>query len=181
MKKGSLWMFMADMSYSHIHLVIPTLAWMASRAGAEFECYLESERDGRLFARTGSTILGGSHHQQFNYLNAVFDVRYILFGETTVFRSSIDAFGAPIMAETDSLLDLYQTLLAIDGIGRVEAILFAPESHICMHDREFEIGPYLFPEIYYRQALAMSCLLRLVCAVGCMAIERFRIGDEGEF
>ncbi len=33
----------------------------------------------------------------------------------------------------------------------------------------------------YGQALAMSCLLMLVCAVGFIAIERFRLGDEGEF
>lgn len=33
----------------------------------------------------------------------------------------------------------------------------------------------------YGQALAMSVLLMLVCAVGFLAIERFRAGDEGEF
>jgi thiamine transport system permease protein len=33
----------------------------------------------------------------------------------------------------------------------------------------------------YGQALAMSCLLMLVCAIGFVAIERFRLGDEGEF
>jgi thiamine transport system permease protein len=33
----------------------------------------------------------------------------------------------------------------------------------------------------YGQALAMSSLLMLVCAVGFLAIERFRIGDVGEF
>jgi thiamine transport system permease protein len=33
----------------------------------------------------------------------------------------------------------------------------------------------------YGQAMAMSCLLMLVCAAGLVVIERFRIGDEGEF
>jgi thiamine transport system permease protein len=33
----------------------------------------------------------------------------------------------------------------------------------------------------YGQAMAMSCLLMLVCAAGFVVIERFRIGDEGEF
>ena len=33
----------------------------------------------------------------------------------------------------------------------------------------------------YGQALAMSSLLMLVCAVGMMAIERFRVGELGEF
>ena len=31
------------------------------------------------------------------------------------------------------------------------------------------------------QALAMSTILMLVCAIGFVAIERFRVGDEGEF
>lgn len=33
----------------------------------------------------------------------------------------------------------------------------------------------------YGQAVAMSCLLMLVCAVGFVSIERLRLGDEGEF
>jgi thiamine transport system permease protein len=33
----------------------------------------------------------------------------------------------------------------------------------------------------FGQALAMSTLLMLVCAAGFMLIERFRVGDEGEF
>jgi thiamine transport system permease protein len=33
----------------------------------------------------------------------------------------------------------------------------------------------------YGQALAMSSLLMLVCAIGFLAIERFRVGDVGEF
>jgi thiamine transport system permease protein len=33
----------------------------------------------------------------------------------------------------------------------------------------------------FGQALAMSTILMLVCAIGFLLIERFRIGDEGEF
>jgi thiamine transport system permease protein len=33
----------------------------------------------------------------------------------------------------------------------------------------------------YGQALAMSTLLMLVCAIGMIAIERFRVGEVGEF
>lgn len=33
----------------------------------------------------------------------------------------------------------------------------------------------------FGQALAMSTILMLVCALGFLAIERFRVGDEGEF
>jgi thiamine transport system permease protein len=33
----------------------------------------------------------------------------------------------------------------------------------------------------YGQAVAMSVLLMLVCAVAFVVIERFRVGDQGEF
>jgi len=33
----------------------------------------------------------------------------------------------------------------------------------------------------YGQALAMATLLMAVCAVGFLAIERFRVGEIGEF
>jgi thiamine transport system permease protein len=33
----------------------------------------------------------------------------------------------------------------------------------------------------YGQALALSTILMLVCAVGLLAIERVRVGDVGEF
>jgi thiamine transport system permease protein len=33
----------------------------------------------------------------------------------------------------------------------------------------------------YGQALAMSTILMVVCAVGMLAIERFRVGEIGEF
>jgi thiamine transport system permease protein len=36
-------------------------------------------------------------------------------------------------------------------------------------------------DLNYGQALAMSSLLMLVCAVGFVLIERFRLGGEGEF
>jgi thiamine transport system permease protein len=35
--------------------------------------------------------------------------------------------------------------------------------------------------VNYGQALAMSSLLMMVCAVGFLAVERFRVGDLGEF
>jgi thiamine transport system permease protein len=35
--------------------------------------------------------------------------------------------------------------------------------------------------VNYGQALAMSTLLMLVCTAGCLLIERFRLGDVGEF
>ena len=153
MSKKTLWLFMSDLTHEDIHLAIPSVAWMAKEAGAQFECYLESERNGQLFARTGSTILGGHHHQQFNYLNAVFTVKYIFYGEPLVFRSSVNVFDAEVIVETDCLIDLYSKLLAYSG-QKPQNILFSSESIQMINTKELEIGPYIYPEIFFRKALA---------------------------
>lgn len=155
MKQDRLWLLISHLERPDVHLAIPTVAWIARKAGVEFECYLESERSGRLFARTGSTVLGGRHHQQFNYLNAAFDVEVILLGPTSVFRSSIDAFGTPLLTETDSLIDLYEILLAEAGLDDADhRLLFGPVDPVEGKAGPIEIGPYLFPDIFYREALA---------------------------
>lgn len=153
MGKRALWLLIADMARPDVPLAVPTLAWMAREAGVDFEAYLEAGRDGRLFARTGSTVLGGAHHQAFNYLNAVFDVEYILLGETALFDSSIAAFGAPVLARTGSLAELYRTLLARPGVARPAAAVFGPGGPVAAGEWRLEIGPYLFPDIFYRRAL----------------------------
>ena len=80
--RKTLWLFVAHRSNPEVPAVAPTLSWIAENAGVEFEMYLEDERDGRLFAKSGSTVLGGRHFQQFNYLHAIFEVKYILLGKT---------------------------------------------------------------------------------------------------
>jgi len=168
MGKRVLWMLISSMSNSDIHLVIPTIAWMAKEAKVEFECYLEASRNGKLFAASGSTILGGYHFEQFNYLNSVFEVKYILFGETSVFRSTLNILSSEILIETSSLQELYETLLKQSGIGKPGGILIAPplgEMSIAsvtgtrVQLEYLEIGPYLYTEIYFRRALAFPVSL----------------------
>lgn len=151
--KTSLWLLITEANRSDVPAVVPTVAWMAKAAGATFETYLEDERDGRLFARSGSTILGGHHHQQFNYLNAAFDVKCLLLGNTHVFDSSIHAFNAEILAETDGLLDLYAKLLATPGVTGPGRVVFVPDS--TFGEKALDIAPYLFPEIYFSRTLAV--------------------------
>lgn len=156
--KQKLWMLIADATHPCLHLAAPTIAWMAEDAGALFECYLEAERDGTLFARTGSTVIGGHHHQQFNYLNAVFDVRYIIMGQANVFRSSIEAFGAKIIAESDSPLEIYRALLTRKYIRRPERAVFAARGLIKTEKGELELAPYLYPEIFFTRAVALPAV-----------------------
>lgn len=85
MKKPILWLLTAQLNHPELAYAAPTLAWMAGDCGALFETYFESERTGQLFAENGSTILGGHHHQQFNYLCARFEVhilRLFLYRQT---------------------------------------------------------------------------------------------------
>lgn len=156
LKKQKLWMLIADMSHPCLHLAAPTVAWMAEDAGALFECYLECGRDGTLFARTGSTLIGGHHHQQFNYLNAVFDVQYIILGQASVFRSSIEAFGSDIIAHSDALLEIYRSLLAYENVKCPRRAVFAACGLIKTEKGELELAPYLYPEIFFTRALALS-------------------------
>jgi len=156
--KPTLWLLISDMARSDIPLIVPTLAWMAQTRGAAFECYLEAPRDGRLFARTGSTVLGGAHHQQFNYLHAAFDVRAILLSETQVFTSSLAVFNTPILAESHSPVELYRALIQQFNITP-QSVIFAPDGKVKAGERELAIAPYLYPDIYFGRALALPASL----------------------
>ena len=154
MTRKLLWLLIARLDRADVALALPTVAWMAEAAGALFECYLESPRDGRLFARTGSTILGGDHHQQFNYLAAAFDVRYILLGETAVFDSSIAAFERPVISRADDLVDLYRELLKACP-AKPRAAVFAPTAPLETPAGPLDLRPYLFPDIFFARAIAL--------------------------
>ncbi len=156
--KPLMWMLLSDTSRADLHLVIPSLAWMAEDVGAVFECYLESPRSGELFAQTGSTILGGYHHHAFNYLNAAFNVQYILLGSPSVFASTIKAFGAAVLAQAETPCDLYAALLKQPGVNQPKAVIAAPTEPVAVpgqREERINVGAYLSPEILFRRALAI--------------------------
>lgn len=153
-----LWLLIADAGHPDASLALPAVAWMARDAGVAFEGYLEAPRDGLLFAGSGSTVLGGAHHQQFNYLNAAFDVSYVLLGDTALFDSSIRAFGRPVLVQAQTLPELYAALLDHPGVGRAGGALFAPARPVQVGGRDLDLAPYLYPEVYFRRALAFSAV-----------------------
>ena len=152
--KEKLWLMISSLEREDIHLAVATIAWIADKAGVKFENYLEAQRDGKLFARTGSTVLGGFHHQQFNYLNSVFDVEYLILGEAPLFRSSIQVFNNVVIVETGSLTELYNAALEKAKVKQIEGVLFGPTGKSKINDKELEIGPYLYADIYNKQTLA---------------------------
>jgi hypothetical protein len=98
-------------------------------------------------------VLGGHHHQQFNYLHARFDVAYLLLGETALFDSSIAAFEAPILARAKTLVELYRAVLPPIPSAPV-SVLIAPAEPVAAKPDPLELAPYFFPEILNRRALA---------------------------
>ncbi len=153
--KKKLWLLTAPADRADVCYAMATAAWMAGSAGALFECYLECERSGRLFAATGSTVLGGDHLRQFNYLHSVFDVSHMLLGGAAVFRSSIDAFGAEVLAEEEDTARLYAALLAQPGVAAPAGILVGPASP-GGPDGKTDLRPYLYPEIFFPRMLGFA-------------------------
>ncbi len=152
--KKPLWLLLCDMAQPDVSLVLPSLAWLVQECGALFESYLEAQRDGRLFARTGSTVLGGAHFGAFNYLCATFEVQPLVLGQTELFDSSLAQFGLPVFARAASPAALYRAILVKTEV-QPQSIVVAPEK-VRVGERELEIGPYLFPDIFWNRALALS-------------------------
>jgi hypothetical protein len=145
--KRKLWLLLCEADREDAPWAMATLAWMAEETGALFECYLESRRSAKLFAASGSAVLGGDHFQQLNYLNCVFDVSYVLLGKTSVFSSTITTFGAEILAEADRLPELYSQLIERAALPAPENALLGPESGTP------DLAAYLYPEIFFAKAL----------------------------
>jgi len=151
MNKRKLWLLIADKNHPHIHLVLPTICWMAEENGADFECYLECNRDGEMFASNGSMILSGNHFQQFNYLNIRFDVNYIILGDTAVFSSSIKMFEGKVLAEENTVIELYNSLIKQSYKKIKKNVLFVGNCKKI----DIDLGPYIYPEIYFNKYIAL--------------------------
>jgi thiamine transport system permease protein len=104
--------------------------------------------------REAASILGAEPHQVLLQVDWPLIRRALLVGAVFAFTISMGEFGATIF------------------IARPQT----PTMPVAIYRFLGQPGA-----LNYGQAMAMSCLLMLVCAVGFLAIERFRIGDEGEF
>ena len=126
-EKKKMLMFISQLEMLEVSVIIPTLSWVAEQAGMVFEAYLGSERDGVLFAKTGSTVLGGNHFQQFNYLNAYYDICYCVYGPISLFDSSIQAFSKNVIVRTESIQDFYCGVQDYFGLEEEKIVLFDME------------------------------------------------------
>ncbi len=147
--KKKLWLFVAQRANPEVPAIVPTLAWLAEDAGIEFEMYLEDERDGRLFARSGSTVLGGGHFQQFNYLLAAFEVEFIFLGEPGLFNSSLALFGSMIIARGASAREIYAAL-AVDVESNPVIVPVEPPT-----SGKPDLRPYCYQDVYFRRGVGI--------------------------
>jgi hypothetical protein len=157
--------------------VVATLAWTAAERGVAFEMYLETQRDGRLFAEAGSTVLGGHHHQQFNYLHARFDVSYIVLGEADLFRSSMDCFGFPVLAQATSALELYGAL----GVALAAGVCIVPDAPPAAGAAD--VRPYWYQEVFFGRAVGVpeSESAALPRGVSASRVDASDAGDVASF
>lgn len=151
MGKKKMLMLISNLGQPEISVVIPTMAWIAEEHELVFEAYLESERDGKLFAKTGSTVIGGGHFHQFNYLNACYDITYVIYGYAELYQSSIKTFGAEILVETGDICELYDALKNKYQITEERIVLF-DNAYVKKGTNSHEFFPYFYPEVLFRKA-----------------------------
>jgi hypothetical protein len=151
MPKKKMLMFISSLELTEVSVIIPTIAWIAEKKGLIYEAYLESERDGTLFAKTGSTVIGGNHFQQFNYLNAYYDISYVIYGKVGLYQSSIKSFAADIIIETDDIDELYEALKNKYQVSEEHTVLF-DAAYGKEGTSSHEFIPYFYPEILFREA-----------------------------
>jgi thiamine transport system permease protein len=104
--------------------------------------------------REAAAVMGASPWRVWREVDLPIVARAILVGAVFAFTVSMGEFGATSL------------------IARPER----PTMPVAIY--RFLSRPGL---VNYGQALAMSTLLMLVCTVGFLIIERFRVGDVGEF
>lgn len=154
--------YLSNYSYVHKNAIAASLAWISEVRNHRLEVYYEAPRSGEAYggppAKTedyfGSTVLGGHHHEQFFLANSLFNVKYAISGGSTVFSPFIELMGKKTIAQADSVSEFY------DGIFS-HFRLEAPEEVVMIGSDStsssiLELGPYYYPEIYYRKAIGVA-------------------------
>lgn len=145
--KKEVWLFLSGPDTKDAHLVAASLAWMADECGAICDSYEEVYRDGRLFAAYGSQVLSGRHFQDLNYLCARADVKFITYGRTSLFDSTLAVLGCEKLAGGDAG-EIYSSLFA-----KRPRLAAAAKGCVRIEGFSEKLTPYLYPEIAYAKKL----------------------------
>jgi len=113
-----LLVLLSEYSRPQKNVLAATLAWIAKEAGLLFEIYYEAYHSGKHFSPTsiedyfGSTVTSGFHHERFYFLNAHFDVEYVIYGDPKIFSSFLKGSNASIIAKAENLIKLYREVFS---------------------------------------------------------------------
>ena len=146
--RPELWIVVGPREQPGSALVAGSVAWLAESDGALCDSYFEVERKGGLFAENGSTVIGGRHFQDFNYLCAVADVKLVRYGRSGLFDSSARRFGLEVLADAETATELYAQILA-----KRPQLADRVAGYVRADGLDVKRLPYLFPEVAYARRL----------------------------
>jgi len=167
--------FMSQYSNSQKNAIAPTLQWISEVAEIDFELYYSAYHEGYSYpgghyhhglalpeakvgglGATGSTVMGGYHHQQFNFLNNVFDGIYAVWGDVSLFSSQVKLFSKKVIAKEDrSISNFYQVILNYLGVPVPNKIVII-NNEFSSEFMPIGFDAYCYPEIYYEKALGVG-------------------------
>ena len=145
--RPELWLFLSGPGAPDAPLVAASVAWLAEKAGAVCESYIETDHDGRLFAESGSQVVSGRHFQDFNYLATRANVKYVTYMGSTLFASTLRALGAEHLAGGGAA-GVYTGILA-----KRPALVKEVKGYCRQEGLPADLRAYLYPEVAYGQRL----------------------------
>lgn len=154
MSNKNLLLFFSDENVSSCPAVIPTLTWMAEKAGVDFESYIcttPPSYGGRMLP-----FMGNMHMQQFLYMANFYDkILYcaITSREGYQFRREVLAFGGEVIScrKNGELAEFYQDLFAYFKLDIPARATIMPNE-----TEAFHLAPYCYPEVLFTQTLGLS-------------------------
>jgi hypothetical protein len=189
MARPSLLFFVSDAGCAERTAATATLAWLAGRAGSEFDAYIPV----RLFRRPGSpaispSITGNRHDAQFYFLANCFDLTLcsLSTGPQLPYRREAATFGARVLPSRhpDELAAFYRELFALYGqpLPDLLVVIPAPQDSAGA-GAPLDLEPYCYADIFYRAALGVSAavsgtVLQELRAAGVRHAAVLYCGDE---
>ena len=151
--RGTLLFFFSDEGVAACSAVIPTLSWMAEKAGVDFENYVATTPVGYANCRM-LPFTGNQHMEQFLYLCNFYDkVAYCAITSRAAyqFRREVKAFGGDVVScrRPDEIADFYRDLFAYLKLEvPAEAVVLPKPGRL-------DLAPFCYPEILFRRALGV--------------------------
>lgn len=151
-KQGTLLFFFSDEGVSACPAVIPTLSWMAEKAGVDFENYvatMPASYAGKMLPFTGN-----QHMEQFLYLCNFYDkIVYCAITSKGAyqFRREVKAFGGDVVScrKPGELADFYREVFAYFKLELPQEAVVLPKAG------RLDLAPFCYPEVLFRQALGV--------------------------